>query len=263
MTPGGGDGPWDNESPSRPDAEPAPPPPQTAEPQPGWPHSVGPPNPGQQPGWPQPGWPQPGWSEPRLQPPPGWQGLPPGWKPPKGWALGLPPAGPGSLAHPARRLAARVIDGLLWVAVLAVLATVVVLIAAPHIGPLFPGDPYCAPATPVEECPTNVQFPGFLWIELIFVGAALVTAGLSVVGDAFITARWGRTPGKALLKIRPVRAGTRVRLGFWRALGRAAATTAASSMSWIGLIDPLWCVWDDNTQCLHDKLADTIVISDE
>lgn len=155
------------------------------------------------------------------------------------------------------------IDGLLSMPVMAVLATIAVLIAAPHIGPVFPADPYCSPETPVGDCPSSVQFPGFVWIELIVVGVALFTAGLAVVGDAAITARWGRTPGKALLKIRPVRARTRSPLSFWRALGRAAATAAATSMSWIGLIDPLWCVWDENSQCLHDMLADTIVISDE
>src|ERR1700728_2068787 len=30
----------------------------------------------------------------------------------------------------------------------------------------------------------------------------------------------------------------------------------------IGLVDPLWCLWDENRQCLHDKVSDTIVIND-
>ena len=31
---------------------------------------------------------------------------------------------------------------------------------------------------------------------------------------------------------------------------------------WIGLLDPLWCLWDDKRQCLHDKAVDSIVIND-
>jgi uncharacterized RDD family membrane protein YckC len=30
----------------------------------------------------------------------------------------------------------------------------------------------------------------------------------------------------------------------------------------LGALDPLWCLWDDKRQCLHDKAAGTIVIND-
>jgi hypothetical protein len=30
----------------------------------------------------------------------------------------------------------------------------------------------------------------------------------------------------------------------------------------IGLLDPLWCLWDANQQCLHDKVVDSVVIND-
>jgi len=33
-------------------------------------------------------------------------------------------------------------------------------------------------------------------------------------------------------------------------------------LGWIGLVDSLWCLWDTNRQCLHDKVADSIVIND-
>jgi uncharacterized RDD family membrane protein YckC len=28
------------------------------------------------------------------------------------------------------------------------------------------------------------------------------------------------------------------------------------------MLDPLWCVWDNNRQCLHDKAVGTIVVND-
>jgi uncharacterized RDD family membrane protein YckC len=61
--------------------------------------------------------------------------------------------------------------------------------------------------------------------------------------------------------IRPVRSD-RAALSFWRALARAGAVSAASMMSWLGLLDSLWCLWDENCQCVHDKVADTVVITD-
>jgi uncharacterized RDD family membrane protein YckC len=36
----------------------------------------------------------------------------------------------------------------------------------------------------------------------------------------------------------------------------------AGFLGWIGLLDPLWCLWDDKRQCLHDKVADSIVVNE-
>lgn len=201
--------------------------------------------------------PPPAWG----QPPPGWYPPPP--KPPKGWALGLPPSGPGSLAPPLRRLGARLLDGLFLLPVFLLLLAIALLVFAPHFGPLFPEDPFCPPSVPQSRCPTSDDFPGVIWLYLTLFAVGMLTALFHVVADAAITARWGRTPGKAILRIRPLRAVDRSPLTFWRAFGRAAATTAASQLSWVGLLDPLWCLWDANAQCIHDKLADTIVVSDE
>jgi uncharacterized RDD family membrane protein YckC len=33
-------------------------------------------------------------------------------------------------------------------------------------------------------------------------------------------------------------------------------------ISWLGIINSLWCLWDPDRQCLHDKVADTIVVND-
>jgi uncharacterized RDD family membrane protein YckC len=28
-----------------------------------------------------------------------------------------------------------------------------------------------------------------------------------------------------------------------------------------GLVDALWCLWDSNRQCIHDKPANTVVVN--
>ncbi|HXQ76459.1 MAG TPA: RDD family protein [Acidimicrobiales bacterium] len=75
------------------------------------------------------------------------------------------------------------------------------------------------------------------------------------------TARYGRTLGKMWLHIRPVRVGGGP-VGWGRAFGRVGIHWLSALFGWLGLIDPLWCLWDANRQCLHDKVADTIVVND-
>ncbi len=176
------------------------------------------------------------------------------WKPPwKGAELGRPQSGPGALAEPGRRLVARLLDGLLLLGVLGVLCGITIPVVAPHVGPLFPKAPaYSAPDAPP---------PGVFWIFVAVVSCIAATQLVSIAYESFATARYGRTLGKAWLHIRPLRTdGTAV--SGWRAIGRSVARVAAGLMSWIGLLDPLWCLWDERRQCLHDKLADTIVVND-
>lgn len=175
--------------------------------------------------------------------------------------MGLPPTGPGSLSEPARRLAARFLDSLFFIPVWSALLALALLLFAPHYGPMFPKTPPCPADVAPRACPTNTTFPGFLWLYFTVFGVALVAAVVYLLLDAFLTARNGRTPGKAVMGIRPVRPNG-APLGFLRALGRSAATAAAGALSWIGLLDSLWCLWDDNSQCIHDKIADTVVIND-
>jgi uncharacterized RDD family membrane protein YckC len=190
--------------------------------------------------------------------PPGYgAGAPPGygaWKPPwKGAELGRPQSGPGALAEPGRRLAARLLDGLLLLGVLGVLCGITIPIVAPHVGPVFPN-------TPADNRP-NAPPPGIFWIFVVVFGCIVVTQLISIAYESFATAHYGRTFGKAWLHIRPLRVDGSPVSG-WRAMGRSALGVAAGLMSWIGLLDPLWCLWDDRRQCLHDKVADTIVVND-
>ncbi len=193
------------------------------------------------------------WTAFRAPPPPpvvyAWG--PPPWK---GAQLGRPREGPGALANPGRRLAARLLDILVLAPVLGLVLSVTLVNAAPHFGPIFPRA-YSNYST------TSAPVPGFLWIELTIIGSLVVTGLVMIAYETVATARYGRTLGKAWLHIRPMRVagGT---LGWGRSFGRVAIYAVSGALSWLGLLDVLWCLWDDKQQCLHDKVADSIVIND-
>jgi uncharacterized RDD family membrane protein YckC len=196
------------------------------------------------------------WTEHRLPPPPP-QYHPYGSFAPTPWKgaqLGRPAEGPGALAHPGRRLAARALDWLLLLPLFVVLLVVTLLIAAPHFGPIFP-------TVNADDSTNQVGTPGFVWIYLTVAACGFVTGLAMVAYETVATATFGRTLGKAWLHIRPVRIDGAT-LGWGRSFGRAAIGWLAGFLSWIGLLDPLWCLWDDKRQCIHDKVADSIVIND-
>lgn len=169
-------------------------------------------------------------------------------------SLGRPQSGPGALADPGRRLGARLLDGLLLIPVLAAFVTLALVLVGPHVGSLFP-------TVGPDSGSTKLNVPGFVWIELAITGASLATGLVMVAYETIATARFGRTLGKAWLRIRPLRVdGGRV--GWGRAFGRVAVIWLTGILNWIGLLDGLWCLWDDNRQCLHDKAADTVVVND-
>jgi uncharacterized RDD family membrane protein YckC len=195
------------------------------------------------------------WTEHWLPPPPPHYGSF-GAQPWRGAQPGRPVQRKGALANPGRRLAARLLDSLLLLALFAVLLTLTLLIAAPHFGPIFPSL-YLNNKAAASE-PT----PGFVWIYLTVFACGLATGIAMVVYETVATARYGRTLGKAWLHIRPVGVDGSP-LGPGRAFGRVAIYWAFGFISPLGLIDPLWCVWDDRQQCLHDKVVDSIVVNDD
>jgi uncharacterized RDD family membrane protein YckC len=160
------------------------------------------------------------------------------------------------LANPGRRLAARLLDSLFLLAFFAFLLTVTLLIAAPHFGPIFPS--LYVNNHAVAPQPT----PGFVWVYLTIFACGVATGIAMVLYETVATARYGRTLGKAWLHIRPVRVDGSP-LGPGRAFGRVAIYWAFGLVTGLGLIDPLWCTWDDKQQCLHDKVVDSIVINDD
>ena len=194
---------------------------------------------------------------PYTQPPPyiGWAPAP-GWGPPpwKGARLGRPASGPGALSDPGRRLGARMLDLLLLVPVFALLLVTALSIFGPRFGPIFPDQ---------NAYPSNgpVPTPGFVWIYLVVIVCLFITGLVMLVYETVAVAMFGRTLGMAWLRIRPVRVSGQT-LGWGRAFGRAVIFWLAGFLGWIGLLDPLWCLWDGERQCLHDKVADSIVIND-
>lgn len=187
-------------------------------------------------------------------PPPPSYGYAVGRPPWKGAQYGRPAFGPGALANPGRRLGARLLDGLVLLPVIIAFSAVAIVLVAPHVGPLFPK---------VSDNPNaHVPVPGFLWIYLTIFGCAIATGVVMVLYEGVATTRYGRTLGKAWLHIRPVRTDGQA-LGWGRSIGRAGLYFLSGFLSWIGLLDPLWCLWDENHQCLHDKAAGTLVINDE
>jgi uncharacterized RDD family membrane protein YckC len=184
--------------------------------------------------------------------PPGSWGKP-SWK---GADLGLPAFGPGSLAEPGRRLGGRMIDILVVAPVFVILLIVTLLIAAPHFGPWFP-----AANEGTNGTTTNGQVPGFFWLYLVLFGCLIVSGLVMLAYQTIAVGAYGRTLGQACLDLRPVRLdGTP--LGWGHAFTRALIFWLAGFLGWIGLLDPLWCLWDDHRQCLHDKVAGSIVIND-
>jgi len=157
------------------------------------------------------------------------------------------------LAEPGRRLGARLLDLVVLVPVFVVFAAVAIALVAPHAGPMFPK----ANPDPNATSPT----PGFVWIYLAVAAAGVLTGVAMVFYEAVATARYGRTLGKAWLHIRPVRING-APLGWARSFGRTALYSVSGLFSYVGLLDPLWCLWDANRQCLHDKVVDTIVVND-
>lgn len=181
-------------------------------------------------------------------PPPMGQMAPP-WK---GARFGRPPTGPGSLAEPARRLGARLLDALVFLPVAAIVIVGVILIVAPHLGKLFP--------TAGSES-TNAPTPGFVLLEFALIGASILIGAAFVAYETIATVRYGRTLGKARMHIRIV-ATDGSPLGWGRALGRTCLYWLSSYIGVIGLVDPLWCLWDNDRQCVHDKAVNTIVVND-
>jgi uncharacterized RDD family membrane protein YckC len=171
----------------------------------------------------------------------------------KGARYGRPPSGPGSLADPGRRLAARLLDGLVFLPVAIACVAVALALVAPHAGPIFPRQN----ADPNATVPT----PGFVWLYLAVAGGALVSGGLFVLYETVTTVRFGRTLGKRWMKIRPL-ALDGCPLGWGRGFARAATQWIAGFLGWLGFIDFLWCLWDADRQCLHDKIVGTLVVDD-
>ena len=171
----------------------------------------------------------------------------------KGARYGRPPTGPGSLANPGIRLLARFLDGLVFLPVTLVIGGIAIALIAAHAGPIFPKT---NPDGTLSSTP-----PGFVWLYVGLFAVFAVQGVLFVAYEAIATARYGRTLGKRWVKIRPITTEGHA-LGDGRSWGRAALVWVANLLGWLGLLDSLWCLWDGDSQCVHDKIATTLVVND-
>jgi uncharacterized RDD family membrane protein YckC len=138
--------------------------------------------------------------------------------------------------------------------VFALLLVIALVIFGPRFGPIFPTEP----TSPTDG---TVPTPGFVWLYLTVFVCFFLTGLVMVAYETVAVARFGRTLGMAWLHLRPLRVSG-MRLGWGRAFARAGIFWLAGFLGWIGLLDPLWCLWDGERQCLHDKVADSIVVND-
>ncbi|WP_344267579.1 RDD family protein [Actinomadura napierensis] len=94
------------------------------------------------------------------------------------------------------------------------------------------------------------------------VGTNAVSIVLSFLYFWLMTARWGQTLGKMLLKIRVVRQDDGLAVSTGQSAARAAFYNILGEICClIWLIDVLWILWDPRKQALHDKVARTVVIN--
>ena len=99
------------------------------------------------------------------------------------------------------------------------------------------------------------------------IGASLVSL---VYETVFLTTR-GATPGKMLLGTVVRRVGGPGKLTVVDALKRQVIAVVTSLLGLmhplvslfavvLSILDPAWLLWDPKRQCLHDKVADTVVV---
>ncbi|MEU6798080.1 RDD family protein [Nonomuraea wenchangensis] len=75
------------------------------------------------------------------------------------------------------------------------------------------------------------------------------------------TSRWGGTPGKLICRLRVVVVRDGGRLSYGRALLRHLSHVVMWALPLISLLNVAYCLWDRPLrQCLHDKIANTVVV---
>jgi uncharacterized RDD family membrane protein YckC len=137
------------------------------------------------------------------------------------------------LASWSRRVAAALLDVVLFLAVVLVIGIWAAATADPDTGALR------APAVTVLYLTASFGPLLYTWIML---GAR------------------GATMGKLTVGIVVVRGENGGRIGYWRALFRVVAVIALELLLLPLVISCLWPLWDRRCQTLHDKMVDTIVV---
>jgi len=97
----------------------------------------------------------------------------------------------------------------------------------------------------------------------VFLSAFTWVMGAAVVYYVAPVAVWGCTLGKWLVGTRVIGEDGRA-CGWKRATIRglvAAAADLLTQTAMVGLLDPMWLLWDPRRQALHDRAAGTLVVS--
>jgi uncharacterized RDD family membrane protein YckC len=206
------------------------------------------------------------WGQPTQQGPGQWQGggMPPGGANPYQHGRSLPDG--DVLAEWWRRLVGRILDIIVTVVITLVIAFPWVSKAVSTMSDFFTKTMQAAEngtTAPSQTALTEQFFQVVLPITLISIVVSLVYE------TSFLTLR-GATPGKMVMGtvVRPVDGPGRISV--ITALRRQVIAVATSLMglvpllsvfgSMLQILDPAWLLWDPKRQCLHDKLAETVVV---
>ena len=207
-----------------------------------------PPSYGGQPGQPPPAYGQPsgygqpappygagGYAQPGYGAPGGGYAGPPY----KGQQLGLPHSGVNSLASQWMRLLARIIDGII-------------------VG--IPTGLIALALTSADDRTT----PGFARFDADNLLASLIGLAIGAAYEIYFLTSRGATPGKIVLGMRVARIADGQKPVASEAAIRWAVPNVPTFLGVLGLFsafDALWCLWDGNRQCLHDKVVKTVVVN--
>jgi uncharacterized RDD family membrane protein YckC len=163
-----------------------------------------------------------------------------------------------TLAEAWQRLVARLLDGVFVSLITSPLMIWFAIWYFRHLPDLIPAD---------NDEPAEINHMMRLELKLMGIGLLVgVCAALVVFGyDWFQHAKWGQTLGKRILKIKVVALSDRAPISSGAAAKRAALYALAPQVPFVGgffgLINSLWLLWDKpNRQCLHDKVARTVVV---
>jgi uncharacterized RDD family membrane protein YckC len=165
-----------------------------------------------------------------------------------------------------QRLLARIIDSVL-------LSVVTFIVASPWIGPLLTTmEDYIREVMNAAQSgaspPSSLDFQAQITQYLLPI--ALISLVISLTYETVFLLWRGATIGKLILGIRVRRVGDAGSLGPVTALRRQVITAGVSIValvpfvstigSMLTLLDDAWLLWDPRRQCLHDKIADTLVV---
>lgn len=158
-----------------------------------------------------------------------------------------------------RRLLARLIDGIIVSLLTAPLWVVVAIRAFHRINRVVQRYPdLSTPAAQAALKQADGKLLGAAWVIVIASGL------IWFLYDWLQHAKWGQTVGKRVLSIRVVSAYDRSPVTSGAAARRAAIFALMPMVPVVGtffyLLNVLWQLWDRRRQCLHDKVANTIVV---